>query len=145
MIEPNIHRTVRIISVIFVLTSCLFTVRSQILFAMDSGSRSIASGIKLEFRHRNDKIIKIVEVRNIDKDTWIDDLRTFLASPSTYSSFHSYFPIFSRLVAPTTRLYPGFTVTNTLSTTINWPNQKTYPSNPMKPSFIRFPGMKPRS
>jgi len=68
MTKLNRQRRVRVFSIIFVLSLCLITVRPHTLFAKQTPLRAVT------YQYQNDKILKVVEVRNLQKDTYLQDL-----------------------------------------------------------------------
>jgi len=101
MTKLNRQRRVRVFSIIFVLSLCLITVRPHTLFAKQTPLRAVT------YQYQNDKILKVVEVRNLQKDTYLQDLEIEIKNVSGKPIYFMYLWLHLPEIPPP----PGATIT----------------------------------
>ena len=78
MSKTYIWRLIRRLSILSILVMCLMTVKSSALtesiFDFGHGGSSATEERKIQFKYLPPNVMKIVEVRNLNKDAWLRDL-----------------------------------------------------------------------
>ena len=86
MPERTYSRIARRLAILFVLLSCQFTMQSfwqpQPAFGSEVKRAERPQQRAITYEYLNDKIFKIVAVRNLQKDTWLNDLEIELKNVS---------------------------------------------------------------